>query len=590
MSGRHRPDPKGGKSGTPTTPAATYLDANARHARPIPDRDAVRSSPPRRRWRRGRLAVAFGALLAIAASIVAVTVWPRDKGSNATATDSCTGAETLRVIAAPAIAPAIKSIVARWQAGHAAVHGICVPVQLRALDSGQAEQELLTASTATLWIPDATVWSSRLATDAPALAGQLFTGRSVATSPLVVAVSPSRAAALAASAKQGLAAALSGKIPAALPLPTATTEGALALLDMQAQLGTSANAQNILGSVFLHLAQRAIPNVAAGFADLKEFPATAPAFVASEQAVLKSNRAAAKPVAAAVYPSGPNAALDFPLVTINPSRVRIYGEAVRAFEQQLTQPAGVRALNAIGLRDGSAGRLQGSFASDGAGSTQVTLTRPASPPVVTGVLRNWVAAGAPNQFLAVIDVSGSMGDDSGNGRSKIQVATEAGVAAVGLIPGNWSFGLWTFSEKPAPANDWTQLVPLGPVNSNRKAILDAARSLPSSVGGNTGLYSTALAAYKNVTAHYAPNKVNSVLLMTDGANVDPTNNSLPALISQLKALYNPHRPVRITTIAFGKDADVQALKQISGATGGHSYVAREPGDLSTVFAQVALQD
>ena len=590
MSGRHRPDPKRGKSGSSTTPATTFVDANARHLRPLPEREAARRTPPnspKRHWRRGRVGIVVGAILAVAAAVVVGFTWPRDNGS-ANAAGDCTGAETLRVVAAPTVAPAVNSIVKRWEADHAAVRGICVPVDVTTLDSSQAEQSLITASTATLWIPDSTVWSSRLATDAPSLAGQLFVGHSMATSPLVVATSPARAATVTAAAKQGLAAALSGKSPAALPNPTATTEGALALLGMQSQLAGSPGSSTTLGNLFLHLAQQVIPNAAAGFADLKEFPTTAPSFVATEQAVLQANKDKATPVAAAVYPSGVNAAVDFPLVTINPSRVRIYGDAVRAFEQQLTSTAGVRTLNSIGLRDGAGAPLQGSFSSDG-GSTRVTLGHPATPSVVTSTLQRWVAAGAPNSFLAVIDVSGSMSDDAGNGRSKIENVSEAGLSAVALLPGNWSFGLWTFSQKSPPATDWTQLVPLAQVNSNRAAILNAVRGLPGDVGGNTGLYTTALAAFQNVSSHYAPNKVNSVLLMTDGANVDPSNNSLSTLISKLKANFDPKRPVRITTIAFGKDADVNALKQISAATGGHSYVARKPSDLNTVFAEVALQ-
>ena len=93
---------------------------------------------------------------------------------------------------------------------------------------------------------------------------------------------------------------------------------------------------------------------------------------------------------------------------------------------------------------------------------------------------------------------------------------------------------------------------------------------------------------KNVDNEGIANKIDFMLY--DFANVDPTNNSLPTLISTLKAAYNPHRPVHISTIAFGKDADVQALKQISAATGGHSYLARKPQDINTIFAEVALQN
>jgi Ca-activated chloride channel homolog len=588
MSGRHRPDPKGGRSGTPTTSTAANIDA--RHARPLPEREAGRPPAPsgggRRRLAGRRVALTVAAIAALVAAGVVVTTLPGDSGG-ANSASGCIGAETLRVVADPAIAPSIKTIVDNWEQGNPAVNKICVPVTVTEMDSRQAEQTLISESTATVWIPDSTVWSSRLVADAPKLSGRIVINRSVASSPLVVAVSPQRAGAVTAAAQYGLVSALTGSTPAELPSPTVTAEGALALLGMQAQAGSSPAAQGTLGGVFLHLTQQVLPNAAAGFADLKEFPTTAPAFVASEQAVIDANKGKSTPIATAVYPAGVNPGLDFPVVEINPSQVRIFGLALQAFIQQLTFQTGVRVLNDAGLRDGAATPLQGSFADSG--NTQITLTDPATPPVLTSVVQRWVAAGAPNQILAVIDVSGSMNAESGNGRSKIAVAAEAGRGAVALMPGSWSFGLWSFSEKPAPDNDWTQLVPLSSVSTNRDVMLKAMRALPGQVGGDTALYATTLAAFQTVSAHYGTNKVNSILLMTDGANTDPDNSSLPALINHLRAAYNPRRPIRINTIAFGKDADVGALKQISGATHGQSYVAHKASDISAIFSEVALQ-
>ncbi len=191
MSGRHRPDRKGGRPGPPTTSAATPIDA--RHARPLPDRDPGRSPSPtpppgggrRRVLARRRIALTLGALVALVAAAVAVTTWPRDSGRAKTAA-GCLGAETLRVVAAPAIAPSIKTIVNRWEKTNPAVNNICVPVLVTQMESSQAEQNLITESSATVWIPDSTVWSSRLATDAPGperparrqpLGGQLAPGR-----------------------------------------------------------------------------------------------------------------------------------------------------------------------------------------------------------------------------------------------------------------------------------------------------------------------------------------------------------------------------------------------------------------------------
>jgi Ca-activated chloride channel family protein len=568
--------------------------ANARHAVPPPAAPGGRrtnSGHDRANGRtRRRAFVAVVATCAIAAGIIVAATWPDNSGhAGARATGVCQGEVKVHVIAAPSIAPAITTIARQWQASHPAVDGTCVGVSVVAQDSRTAEGALVNVSTGVAWIPDSTVWSSRLTSEASGLTlSHLTVGRSVAKSPLVLAVSPARSPTVIAAAKRGWVAALSGSMAAAVADPTTTTEGALTLLSLQSELGTSSAGASALGSALLEMSQRVMPNAAAGFAAVTDFPTTAPAFVASEQAVMNANAGKTKPITAAVYPSGASPALDFPFVTITPSPVSLYARALQQFGRYLGQPAAVHALNAVHLRGATSAPLQLRSDASGAGSQPVSLIAQPTPVSVTSVLRRWVAVGAPNQFLTVIDVSGSMKDDSGNGQSKIQVAADAATAAVTLMPDAWAAGLWIFSLKPAPANDWTELVPLGSLRSNRSALLSAARDMPSRAVGDTALYSTALAAFTSVGSHYEPDKVNSVLLMTDGANTDPDDSSLPALIAALKQRFDPKRPVNIDTIALGADADVSALKQISAATGGHTYVVRSAQDIRTVFVRVAL--
>jgi Ca-activated chloride channel family protein len=528
-------------------------------------------------------------VLAVGATLLTAANWPDEsRHAGALAADGCRGTEQLHVIAAPSIAPAITTIAADWQATHPAVNGICIRVGVTTQSSSDAAQALAGVSNATIWIPDSTVWSARLAADAPSLSGHLTVGRSVANSPLVVAAAPPRAAALAAAAKKGWAGILTGPTPVALPDPTVTTEGALTLLDLQAQLGNGTAASNALVGAFLHLTERVMPNTAAGFGSAKDYPSTAPAFVASEKDVIAANRGKASPVTTAVYPRGTSAALDYPLVAITPSEVQVYHDAVALFAHQLAQPAAARALNALNLRDANATPLRSDAAAASVGTVAVKPASATSTPALTKILREWVVQGGANQFLAVIDVSGSMGDDSGNGRSKIQVASDAATTAVALLPDAWSAGLWTFSLKP-PANDWTVRVPLGSVASNRGDLMSAARAMPSEVGGGTPMYDTALAAFQEVTRHYSPNRSNSVVLMTDGSNLDPDFPDLSTLLAALRRQFNPKKPVSIITVALGDNADVNALQQISAVTKGRSYVAHSAEDIRTVFIQIALR-
>ena len=169
--------------------------------------------------------------------------------------------------------------------------------------------------------------------------------------------------------------------------------------------------------------------------------------------------------------------------------------------------------------------------------------------------------------------------------SKIQFAAAAAKAAVDFFPDTSSLGLWGFSVDRTPTADWSQLVSLGPLGSHvggktrRQALTAAAASLPSLTGGDTGLYKTTLAAFEAVRTGYDPSQVNSVVLLTDGANTDTSGIDLPTLLSRLRSESNSSRPLPIITIAVGDDADVNTLKKISAATGGKTYPVSEPGDI-----------
>ena len=59
------------------------------------------------------------------------------------------------------------------------------------------------------------------------------------------------------------------------------------------------------------------------------------------------------------------------------------------------------------------------------------------------------------------------------------------------------------------------------------------------------------------------------------------------LLAKIKATSRGDRPVRIITIGMG-EADPKALKAISRATGGTSYIANTPADIQRVFVQALL--
>ena len=62
----------------------------------------------------------------------------------------------------------------------------------------------------------------------------------------------------------------------------------------------------------------------------------------------------------------------------------------------------------------------------------------------------------------------------------------------------WATGLWVFStELDGPGTaDYKELVPIGPLTSNRQTVLGALNGITATKNGDTGLYDTIFAGYK----------------------------------------------------------------------------------------------
>lgn len=141
-------------------------------------------------------------------------------------------------------------------------------------------------------------------------------------------------------------------------------------------------------------------------------------------------------------------------------------------------------------------------------------------------------------------------------------------------------------DKGGPGIDYDELTPIRRLDSpgQREALASAATdALANRLGGGTGLYDTALAAFTKVQDTYDPSYSNSVILMTDGRNEDANSISLEQLLAELKKRQDPARPVLIVTIGISDDADTSALKQIAEATGGTSHIERSAADVKGVF-------
>jgi Ca-activated chloride channel family protein len=218
------------------------------------------------------------------------------------------------------------------------------------------------------------------------------------------------------------------------------------------------------------------------------------------------------------------------------------------------------------------------------------LAQPA-PQVVTAALESWNAARKRSNVLAVYDVSGSMKEEvpGTGGRTKMDIVKAAAGQALALFAPETNLGTWIFSTNLAGNRDWAESVAIGPTNARlpngklRREVLAERLAALQATNGDTGLYDTTLAAFRAVKRSYAPDRLNIVVLLTDGINDDPTGGiSREELLRRLKAEQGD-RPVRIITVAYGANADTASLRMISQATGGLAYVSRDPRDILRVF-------
>ena len=78
------------------------------------------------------------------------------------------------------------------------------------------------------------------------------------------------------------------------------------------------------------------------------------------------------------------------------------------------------------------------------------------------------------------------------------------------------------------------------------------------------------------------------MLLTDGKNEDPRNDDLNATLASLRSGSEglSTTPVRLFTIAYGKDADLATLKRMAEATNAAAYDASDPATINKVFTAV----
>jgi hypothetical protein len=431
-----------------------------------------------------------------------------------------------------------------------------------------------------LWVPDSSLWVAQ-ADDGQTVPD--IAVPSIGMSPLVLVGRNSNFADTSSWLRT-----LSASEPALLD-PLNTSPGALTLLAIQSERQKTSASDLAVAQVVVPLAQR-LGSMAKPYTDINALFGRAAqegsqlVVPASEQSFVKYQEEHPEAELKAIMPATGTLVLDYPIVVTTKSDGQAAGDAARALAAELLTDTAGQTRDDAGFRDTTLAPLSG-----GRGVGDVSqLTKPTGE-AIDKTLQNWTRLSLSTHSLAVIDISGSMAEKV-DGKSRMQLTIEAATGGLSLFPNSASLGLWTFSTKIGPDGaDFKELVPIAPLSDRQRAkIKDQLKIQHPIANGSTGLYDTAIAAVRAVRNDYDSSAVNSILLFTDGKNDDPGSPTLQQAVKTLQGLQDPARPVRIIALGMGPEANADELAALAGATGGSSYVARNPGDLKSVFID-ALQ-
>jgi Ca-activated chloride channel homolog len=507
---------------------------------------------------------------------------------DAQASSSCGPDDAAQVVVTPAITAAMQRLAESYLESDHGVAG-CAELAVRGAPGAEVVTTIGTSEAPDLWVPDSSLWSQRL--EDPTTVRPLA---QVAVSPLVVVAPRSVASDLGWPDGEYSWRQIIGDDRARMIDPGTTSEGFAGLLSVRNSLGDDLDEVQLVGAL-ARAAQSAVSNVQEAYDGLADDESPTVIFPASEQSVVDYNHHAEGDGVVALYPVEGTLAFDFPALAV-PGEDGTVPDVVSGFVDYIGTAEAIGVLHDEGFRsaDGVASATAGVY--DGTQSAMPELFEDPDAEDLAALSQQWAALSQQMRMLTVIDVSGSMNNVTPNGDSRIELTRDAAGAAIQLLSPTSEVGLWIFSVLLDPPDHHRELYPVSRLDQGDgeqtrfDELVAALEELPALVGGGTALYDTTIAAFRHMNDTYDPDKVNSVVLMTDGRDEDHAESiGLDALLDALAAEFDPEAPVPIITIGISSEADMESLERISEATGTTAYLAENPEDIGEVFMRAMIE-
>ncbi len=294
------------------------------------------------------------------------------------------------------------------------------------------------------------------------------------------------------------------------------------------------------------------------------------AFVVQERLVVQYNRQHEGQLVA-IYPVEGTLWADHPLALLeNPERTDEERQAYALFKefllstetQQFILQQGFRPTDLSIPLDQPDSPISEMY---GADPTRPYTTLQIPGPSVVSVVRNaWQYTKRRTNIYLVADISGSMEG------IKLQDAKEALHIFLDQVQGDEErIGLIAFAST---ASEVAPLAPLGQGRGRLQAAIDGLAA-----GGNTALLDSVDLALIKLQDLNDTERINAIVVMTDGKE-NRSRVRLSALLDNLSRTSESNTPVVVFCIAYGRDADLDVLESISGASGGFT----RQGDPETI--------
>lgn len=173
-----------------------------------------------------------------------------------------------------------------------------------------------------------------------------------------------------------------------------------------------------------------------------------------------------------------------------------------------------------------------------------------APEVIAEIQQSWAFVKKQADVLLVIDVSGSMESDD-----KIGQARQAAEAFINALEVDNRAGLAIFSDQ------YRTLVPMDRLESNKQQLLSQIRNLRA--GGGTELFLATTEAVEDMGELDGENRIRAVIILSDGQDTGSQGISLANATAAINATRGDANPVIVIPVAYGRDADINALNTIA---------------------------